>query len=111
MNKSLYPDGALSRGNFSELLVRLAMLKNDDQPAADALDSLMQEFVLPYLDVCRLTDIQQTLESQDTQDISRTHFSRLQRIFCRYINTQSKSSQKHGPGSFGRSFVSVTLSG
>ena len=98
MNKALYPDGALTRGNFTELLVRLAMLKNDDLSAADAFDALMQEFILPYLDTCRLTDIQQTLESQDTVEISRTHFARLQRTFCRYVHSQSKSSQKYGPG-------------
>lgn len=98
MNKTLYPDGALTRGNFTELVVRTGMLKYPDQSAADAVDSLMQEFILPYLDICRLTDIQQTLESADTMDISRTHFAKLQRTFCRYLNSQSKSSQKHGPG-------------
>lgn len=98
MNKALYPDGALTRGNFTELLVRLAILKNDDLTAADAFDALMQEYILPYLDTCRLTDIQQTLESQDTVEISRTHFARLQRTFCRYVHSQSKSNQKYGPG-------------
>jgi hypothetical protein len=98
MNKTVYPDGALTRGECSELIIRLAMMKYDDQPAPDALDTLMQEFVLPFLDICRLTDIQQTLESQDTLDVSRANFPRLQRIFCRYINSQSKPLQKFGPG-------------
>lgn len=99
MDKSVYPDGALTRGNFSELLVRMAIFKSeDDQPVADAFDAVMQEYILPFLDVCRLTDIQQTLESQDTQDISRMNFARLQRLFCRYVGTQSKSSQKYSPG-------------
>ncbi len=48
MNKTIYPDGALTRGDFSELLVRMAMFKSEDQPAADALDSLMQEYVCVY---------------------------------------------------------------
>lgn len=84
LNEDQYPDGAFPRGSFIEAIARIAIYKWPDISAADAVDNLMHDCILPYLDVCKVTEIQQTLESAEIQAIAHDSFAKLHRIFRRY---------------------------
>jgi len=98
LEDDVYADGAFQRSEFVEALVRVGKHRWRDIAVADSMDNLMQDYILPFLDKCKVTEIQQTLESPEIRSVAADNFKKLFRAFRRYckfdyIHSKSKVTE------------------
>jgi len=93
LDNNQYADGAFHRAEFVEALVRVGKHKWRDIAVSDAMDNLMQDYILPFLDKCKVTEIQQTLESPEIRGVASDNFGKLFRAFRRYCTVDYSHSK------------------
>eukprot|EP00941_MAST-03F_sp_MAST-3F-sp1_P000085 g85.t1 len=96
---NLNPDGAFNRAEFLEALLRCSIVKFGglrnltEVTPTEALESLMQEKLLPYVD-SNFTEAKEALSQPELQALCYDNFDRLQAAFYKYCALDKSQDQK-----------------